>query len=273
MRIAVCWKWVSVDGDQSDDGAPDRRWAGVSPADRAALEMALRCDGAEVTAVAYGPAAADDVLREALAAGAGNAVRIDGEISASSEAVAAALVEVVETFDLVVCGDYSLDRSTGSVPAFLAALMHRPQALGLVDVSISSTGAVRGIRRLDGGRREVVALDGPGVVSVEGSVGALRRAPLAATIDARSATIEVRDAPDPAPSTGVAPFGELRPLRPRARVHHLPSGSTLQRIRQLLDVGGAEPARAETVELPPGEAAAAILAQLAEWGYALPDGA
>ena len=33
--IGVCWKWVV-----GDDG--DERWAGVSDADRAALEIALR---------------------------------------------------------------------------------------------------------------------------------------------------------------------------------------------------------------------------------------
>ena len=32
--IAVCWKWVTADGDE--------RWAGVSDADRAALEIGLR---------------------------------------------------------------------------------------------------------------------------------------------------------------------------------------------------------------------------------------
>ncbi len=38
MRIAVCWKWVSLDRDHDDD----ERWSGVSAADEAALEVALR---------------------------------------------------------------------------------------------------------------------------------------------------------------------------------------------------------------------------------------
>jgi len=270
VKIAVCWKWVAVDGEPSDDGRPDRRWAGVSPADRAALEVALRCAAADVTIVAYGPADADDVLREGLACGARRAVRIDGPIASSSEAVATAITEVVEEVDLVVCGDYSLDRSTGSVPAFVAAMTDRPQALGLVGVTIHPDGSVDGVRRLDGGRREVVTVHTPAVISVEGAVAALRRAPLAAAIAARTATIEVADAPDPTPAAGVAPFGELRPLRPRARVHAVPAGTTLDRIRQLLDVGGDDAPRSETVELDPDAAADAILAQLASWGYELP---
>lgn len=271
MKIAVCWKWVSVDGEASDDGRPDRRWAGVSRADQAALEVALRCTGAEVTVVAYGPPDADDVLRDGLAAGAGRATRIDGPIGSSSEAVAAAIAEVAADCDIIVCGDYSLDRSTGAVPAFLAALLTRPQALGLVEVQLDPDGLVNGLRRLDGGRREVVTVSAPAVISVEGSVASLRRAPLSASIAARDATIGVSDAPDPTPVAGVAPFGELRPLRPRARTHALPSGSTLERIRQLLDIGGADVARAETVELSPGEAAATILGQVASWGYDLPE--
>ena len=271
MKIAVCWKWVAVDGEPSDDGRPDRRWAGVSRADHAALEVALRCADSDISIVAYAPGEADDVLREGLAAGAHRAVRIDGPIGASSEAVAAAIAEVVDGHDVVVCGDYSLDRSTGAVPAFIAAILRRPQALGLVDVAIHADGAIEGVRRLDGGRREVVALAAPAVVSVEGAVAALRRAPLVASISARAATIEVRDAPDPAPVAGVAPFGELRPLRPRARSHALPSGPTLERIRQLLDLGGEDGPRTETVVLSPEAAAGAILGQLATWGYELPE--
>lgn len=271
MKIAVCWKWVAVDGAPSDDGRPDRRWAGVSRADEAALEVALRCPQADVTVVAYAPGDADDVLRDGIAAGAHRAVRIDGPIASSSEAVAAAIAEVVDEHDVIVCGDYSLDRSTGSVPAFIAAILGRPQALGLVEVTVDAVGAIDGVRRLDGGRREVVAVTAPAVISVEGAVAALRRAPLAASISARRATIDVRDAPDPAPVAGVAPFGELRALRPRARSHPLPSGTTLDRIRQLLDLGGTEGPRAETVVLSPEAAAGAILGQLATWGYDLPE--
>jgi hypothetical protein len=41
MRIAVCWKWVAVDRDRDSTEDPDRRWAGVSLGDRAALAISV----------------------------------------------------------------------------------------------------------------------------------------------------------------------------------------------------------------------------------------
>ena len=90
---------------------------------------------------------------------------------------------------LVVCGDYSADRGSGTVPAALAALTGLPQALGLVSAVLaepaadgvdgsSSPARIRVQRRLDGARREELLVSPPAVVSVEGSVARLRRAPL-----------------------------------------------------------------------------------------------
>ena len=55
--ITVAWKWVGV----------DERWAGVSDADRSALEIGLRLaergDGEPVTVVSVGPPGAEHGLR------------------------------------------------------------------------------------------------------------------------------------------------------------------------------------------------------------------
>ena len=74
VRIAVCWKWLSLDGEVDTDS----RWAGVSRADEAALEVALKlADGDRVTIVCLGPADAEPTLRGAFAAGAQHVVRVD----------------------------------------------------------------------------------------------------------------------------------------------------------------------------------------------------
>ena len=73
--IVACLKWVSHPSEPDDE-----RFAGMSPADRAALEMALQqaaSMGDTVTAITVGPAGADSVLREAHATGARRLVRID----------------------------------------------------------------------------------------------------------------------------------------------------------------------------------------------------
>jgi len=258
--ISVCWKWVV-----SDDG--DERWAGVSDADRAALEVALRLADADpdgVTIVSAGGPGADVGLRVALAAGATRAVRIDASGDVGSDAVAAVLATVVAGSTWVVCGDVSSDRGSGSVPAFLAAELDVAQALGLVDVTggdpLSAT------RRLDGGRREVLAVTAPAVLSVEGAVARLRRASLPAELAARTALIEVVAGP-----TGSAEHGaDIAPYRPRPRVIAAPSGVALTRILQLTDAVTATVATRELLTLAPDAAAERILFDLREWGYDLP---
>ena len=255
MRIAVCWKWVSVDRDHQRD----HRWAGVSAADEAALEIGLRL-GDDVTLVSLGPADADETLREALAVGATSVVRVDAATELESRTVAVALAAHVRGMDVVVCGDYSLDRGTGSVPAFLAAELGAAQALGLIEVDTSSH-PIRAVRRLDGGRREVVDIPTPAVLSVEGSVASLRRASLASSLSVRSTTIP--SVPGP---FGRLPDVEVHPYRPRAHGLPAPAGDPLDRVRSILDIGGDE-GHTETVDLEPLDAARRIVDQLREWGY------
>lgn len=277
--IVACLKWVSHPGEPDDE-----RFAGMSPADRAALELALRQAEAmadTVTAITVGPAAADRVLREAHGAGAGRLVRIDTADESlallGSDAVAAAIGATIRSLSgegnpadalWAWCGDYSLDRGSGSVPAFLAGALGARQALGCIAIEPHGHGTVHAVRRLDGGRRELLEVQAPAVVSVEGSVTQLRRSSLAAVRAAAAATIEVHPlirTGDGMPAT-TAPV--VRPYRPRARALAAPAGtSTLDRLRVLTDAAAAGAARGETVELPPDEAAARIVRALDEWGY------
>lgn len=268
MKIAVCWKWVSLDRERE----ADRRWSGVSAADEAALELALtlagRSSGAssEVTVICLGPASADDVLRDAIAVGATVAMRVDASTELDSRVVAVALAEHLHGQDLVLCGDYSLDRGSGSVPSFLAGELSSAQALGLLDVDIDPTSdTLRVVRRLDGGRRELLDVTAPAVLSVEGSAATLRRASLTASLAARTAPIQVVSGPH-----GQLPEAEIHPYRPRARVLPAPAGGSLDRVRQILDVGGGGgggDVHAELVTLDPSAAASRILDQLRDWGY------
>lgn len=251
----------------------DRRWSGVSAADEAALEVALgiadRADAtsgappSEVTVICLGPPSADDVLREAMAAGATAAIRVDASTELDSQVVAVALAEHLGDRDLVVCGDYSLDRGTGSVPAFLADELSMAQALGLLEVGLDrdDAGALRVVRRLDGGRREILDVTPPAVLSVEGSAASLRRASLAASLAARTAPVVMVRGPH-----GRLPEAEIHPYRPRARVLPAPTGGSLDRVRQILDVGGSD-IHAELVTLDAPAAASKIIDQLRSWGY------
>jgi electron transfer flavoprotein beta subunit len=252
--IAVCIKWIG-------DPIP----SGISAADEAAIEMALRhgtTTGSSVIAVTVGPRAADRGLRTALACGAKTAIRVDTPVTLDSASVAAALAPVVAHSEAIWCGDYSFDRGTGSVPAFLAAQLERQQALGIVAAELGAP--LRVTRRLDGGRREVLRITGPAVISVEGAIARLRRAALRPALDALTSEVLPY-------GTNVAASGNtspvvVRPYRPRSLVLPPPRGSTLERMHLLLE-SAANEHQGETIEVEPSEAARLIVDALRRWGY------
>lgn len=282
--IVVCMKWVSLRPEIDPiSGAveTDERWSGPSLADRAALALALQFGGAhgrEVTVVSVASAAADTMLRDAAASGATRLVRIDSGHTdqPSSKTVAAAMAKVIAPLSpaLVLCGDWSLDRGSASVPPFLAAELNLGQACGLVNVTDSSSPnetdnfpALRAERRLDGGRREVLAITGPAVLSVEGVVATLGRASLSAVLASKSATIEVveSDLLEEAPLTSVAPF------RPRAQVLEGPDPAKDPRQRiEILTGSLSERTPPKKLTLTAAEAADVILEHISQWGYELP---
>ena len=250
----------------------DPRASGASDADAAALEWALRLGeawGREVVAVTAGPAAADAVLREALAAGAARVVRVELASDAPSEAVAAALAPVVTAAAVVVCGNWSLDRGSGSVPAYLAAHSDAAQALGLVTLAFAAEhpDEVTAIRRLDGGRRERLSATAPVVLSVEGASARLRRAGLAGVLAAGAATVEPMAA-TPTPVAPVTAGVRAGPYRPRARVL-APPPAGLDARQRVLSLTGAlvERTPPQHIVADPPEAADRLLAQLRTWGY------
>lgn len=274
MTIAACLKWVDdrPDVDRlTGEVSMDPRSSGPSDADLAALEWALRMrdarGGEPVVAVTVGPPAADGMLRDAVAAGATRCVRVDLPIESPSATVAAAIAGVVRDAapSFVLCGTYSIDRGSGSVPAFVAAHLGTAQALGCVTLSIDDDGCVTGERRLDGGRREVVRTNGPCVLSVEGGSARLRRAPLHALVASRDVDVEVAR-----PGTQPLAGGAVRrsPFRPRARVLPPPPADLSARERILALTGALmEREPPQLLVLEPDAAADRILAQLRTWGY------
>lgn len=264
-------KWVDLRPEiDSLTGAvrTDPRTSGASPADRAALEWALRLGSAwdaEVVAVTAGVPAAEAMLREAVAAGASAAIRVELADGATSESTAAALAPVVAGADVAVCGDWSVDRGSGSVPAFLAAHRGAAQALGCTRLEPGAPGCIDAERRLDGGRRELVRLRAPAVVSVEAAGTRLRRASLTGVLAAREAPVEVRRHTG---TEGSAPPGRVAPLRPRARILPGPPPG-LDARQRVLSLTGAllERTPPRTLVLEPAEAADHLLAQLRDWGY------
>lgn len=182
MLIVVALRWIeSLTG-------------GLGAADECALEHALRLSeqlNARTLAVTAGPESAEVVLRTALATGIDDAQRVELIEYETDDGtrVAKALARAIPDADLVLCGDHSADRGTGATPAFLAAALGVRQALGVLSLVWEENLLVE--RRLDGGRRERLAVALPAVCSVEPADVRLRRAPLPGLIAARKARISV----------------------------------------------------------------------------------
>lgn len=127
MKIVVCIKQVpdTKGGVKfNPDGTLDRAamLAIMNPDDKAGLEAALRIKdetGAEVTVLTMGLPKADDVLREAMAMGADNAILVTDRVLggadtwATSTTIAGALRNI--DYDLIITGRQAIDGDTAQV--------------------------------------------------------------------------------------------------------------------------------------------------------------
>jgi electron transfer flavoprotein beta subunit len=248
----------------------DRRSLGLSLADAAALEWALRLGEAwelPVTAITAGPAWAQRVLLDAATFGAARLVRVPAEAGAPSEAVAHALAPLLGDAVVVCCGDYSADRGSGSVPAFLAGQLEAAQALGLTVLTPEGTGVLVGQRRLDGGRRERLRVSAPAVISVEPGAARLRRAPLSGLMAASQAAIETAATDAVTDRRRRVHVLRTAPYRPRPRTLPPPSGGSPR--DRLLALTGSESERTppRVVRATPEEAADELIRYLKDQGY------
>ena len=150
MNIVVCIKQVpdTKGGVKfNPDGTLDRAsmLAIMNPDDKAGLEAALRIKdetGAKVTVVTMGLPKADDMLREALAMGADEAVlitdrRLGGaDTWATSSTIAAGLKKI--DYDLIITGRQAIDGDTAQVGPQIA------EHLGLPVISYAEAIKVEG---------------------------------------------------------------------------------------------------------------------------------
>ena len=281
---ALSWSWRETEVDPLTGAVrANLRDRGPNVSELAALEHALRLGekwDAQVVAAAVAPAEADEMLRDALAVGAAQALRVEparwmarprpvglvGGEQESAAALAEALRRRYGVPDLVLCGDLAADRATGSFPAFLAASLGAAQALGCVRLEPVDGYALRVHRRLDGGRREVLMVRPPAVVSIEAAGVRLRRAGLPATLARQDAAITVARTPAAAAARRIRLLG-AHPYRPRPRELPGPTGTALRRTLEL--TGALVERTPPTVlgPLSPDQAADELLGYLRRHGY------
>jgi len=179
----------------------------LNPADANALEAALALRdcraGSRVIAISMGPVFQEGALRDAIAQGVDEVVRLWDDAFARSDclgtarilAAAAARLEA----DVVVCGELALDGASGLVGAQLAGLLGWPMIDGVAVVGFVAEGdGLLTERRASGGFRTVERTPLPALITVGVGANIPRYPTLRARLHARSAAI---------PCWGIAELG------------------------------------------------------------------
>jgi electron transfer flavoprotein beta subunit len=178
LNLVVCLKQVPMVTELPWDektGTLRRDLAAgmMNPACKHALEAALQIKekySANITAITMGPAAAQEILREALALGADRAILISDKLLAGSDTFATSwiLAEAIKKecpkFDLLLCGAYTSDSETAQVGPQLAEKLDLPAAAYVEKLEIN--GRTLRVRRLVDNFRETLEMEFPALVTV-----------------------------------------------------------------------------------------------------------
>jgi electron transfer flavoprotein beta subunit len=180
MKIAVCLKEVldarlplQVElrtGDVSQTGnAPVNT---LNPADRGALEAAMqlraKIPGTRVEAFSVCDVSGQEALCFALARGADYVERIENTSAFAGAPYTAALLATrfeKAAYDLICCGDETLDNSSGIVGPLVAEILDLPQITGVLRMVEHSQHSVLVERGLERGNRELVEMELPGLIT------------------------------------------------------------------------------------------------------------
>jgi len=165
----------------------------LGPLDKRAVEEGLRikeAQGGKVAVMAMAPPSARHNLVEALAMGADEAYLLSDRAFAGSDTWATSLVLAKAVrkfgpFDLILCGSYSLDGSTGHVGAQLAEFLDIPHVGQTVRIESIHGGNIRTRSLMESGYRLwETAL--PGLLTVSRDINTPRFTTLMGVIEAES---------------------------------------------------------------------------------------
>lgn len=203
MNIAVCIKQtpdtttrIKVADNATSIVEDGISWI-VNPYDEYAIEEALKLtekNGGEVTIISLGPASIDKTIREALAMGAHNAIRINADpIPADPAVTAKALLDVLKSgnYDLIFMGRQAVDDDHGQIPSIVAQAMNLPCVSMAVKLDIEGDKGTA-LREVEGGH-EKVSFKLPALIGANRHLNVPRYRSLKGIMQARKKTIEVRE--------------------------------------------------------------------------------
>jgi electron transfer flavoprotein beta subunit len=232
---------VHIKPDGSDVELANVRMS-INPFDENAVEAAVRLKESgvahEVVAVAVGTAAAQDVLRHALAMGADRAILLESGDTLQPLGTAKLLKALIEREqpDLVLLGKQSIDDDTCQTGQMLAALLGYGQGTFISALEMENGEAIV-TREVEGGS-ERIAVALPAVLTADlrlnepryvklpnlmmakkKPIQTIQAAEFGIDVSPRLALVNVADPPARKPCTMVGNVGELvEKLRSEARV-------------------------------------------------------
>lgn len=188
-----------------ETGRVDRGSAGAvtNPFDLNALEAAVQIKekmGGTVTSISMGPPQAESTLKDTLARGADKAIlladrRFSGADTLATSYTLASAIKKLGRFDLIVCGEKTVDGDTGQVGAEVAEDLDIPHVAYVEEVRDVTKDKIVVTSKI-GKDYYLIALKLPGLITVTKDVNVPRLPTLKDKLKSRKAKIEVWSADD-----------------------------------------------------------------------------
>ena len=173
----------------------------INPFDLNALEAAVQIKeriGATVTAISMGPKNAEASLRDAIARGADRAILLTDKRFAGADTLAtsytlASAIKKLGAFDLVICGEKTIDGDTAQVGPEVAEFLGIPHVAYVEEIQeVNEDGIL--VKSKMGRNYYLIAMDFPGLITVTKDANTPRLPTLRDKIRSRKADILVWDA-------------------------------------------------------------------------------
>lgn len=211
MRIIVClkpvpdpkyWSRLTLDPKTKTlirEGIPTI----INPLDRNALEAGLQMRekrGGEVIILSMAPPNTIPILREGLAMGADRSILLSDIAFAGSDTLAtsyviATAIKKMEPYDLVLCGDYTLDGGTSQVSIQVAEFLGVPNLMHVSAIETPEDGVFRVRTEIEHGYLRV-EIRSPMVMSVVKEINEPRYITFLNILEAEKKEIQVWSSKD-----------------------------------------------------------------------------
>ncbi len=206
MRVIVCikpvpdpkhWNRIAIDPETQTllrEGIPST----INPLDRNALETALslrESEGGEVVVVSMAPPDAQPIMREALAMGADRAILISDKAFAGSDTLSTAhiissAIRKLGPFELILCGDETIDGGTAQVSPQIAEFLGIPNVMHVSGLEVTPDRLFRTRSRIEHAYL-LIEIKPPMVLSVVKEINVPRYVTLMNILEAEQKNLQV----------------------------------------------------------------------------------